>query len=53
MIGSSDLRQSEGSRRLNLKIADALVAASAVPHQAALWTRTRKHYPMPDLSFYA
>jgi predicted nucleic acid-binding protein len=37
----------------NLKIADAFIAASAVQNQAALWTRNRKHYPMPDLSFYA
>jgi len=31
----------------NLKIADALIAASAVQNQADLWTRNRKHYPMP------
>lgn len=37
----------------NVQIADALIAASAVQNQAALWTRNRKHYPMPDLSFYA
>lgn len=36
----------------NVKIADALIAASAVHSQAALWTRNRKHYPMPDVSFY-
>jgi predicted nucleic acid-binding protein len=41
------------SKSHNLKIADALIAASAVQSQAALWTRNRKHYPMPDLSFYA
>lgn len=40
-------------RSHSLKIADALIAASAVQNQAALWTRNRKHYPMPDLSFYA
>jgi len=40
------------SKSHNLKIADALIAASAVQNQAALWTRNRKHYPMPDLSFY-
>ena len=40
------------SKSHNLKIADALVAASAVLQQAALWTRNRKHYPMTDLSFY-
>ena len=37
----------------NVQIADALIAASAVQNQAALWTRNRKHYPMPDLTFYA
>lgn len=41
------------SKSHNLKIADALIAASAAQNQAALWTRNRKHYPMPDLSFYA
>ena len=40
------------SKSHNLKIADALIAASAAHSQAALWTRNRKHYPMPDLSFY-
>ena len=41
------------SKSHNLKIANALIAASAVQNQAALWTRNRKHYPMVDLSFYA
>jgi predicted nucleic acid-binding protein len=36
----------------NLKIADALIGASAVQNQANLWTLNRKHYPMPELSFY-
>ena len=36
----------------NLKIANALIAASAVQNQADLWTRNRKHYPMAGLSFY-
>jgi len=40
------------SKSHSLKIADALIAASAVQNQAALWTRNRKHYPMPDLSFH-
>jgi predicted nucleic acid-binding protein len=41
------------SKSHHLKIADALIAASAAQNQATLWTRNRKHYPMPDLSFYA
>lgn len=41
------------SKSHNLKIADALIAASVTQNQAALWTRNRKHYPMPELSFYA
>lgn len=36
----------------NLKIGDALIAASAHLSRAALWTRNRKHYPMKQLSFY-
>jgi len=35
-----------------LELPDALIAASAVATQALLWTRNRKHYPMPELSFY-
>ncbi len=37
----------------NVEIADALIAASAVRCQATLWTRNRKHYPMPELVMYA
>ena len=40
------------SKSHNLKIADALIAASVLQSQAALWTRNRKHYPMPELNFY-
>jgi predicted nucleic acid-binding protein len=40
------------SKSHNLKIGDALIAATAVQNQAALWTRNRKHYPMTDLTFY-
>jgi predicted nucleic acid-binding protein len=40
-------------RSHNLKIADALIAASALQSQAALWTRNREHYPMPELVFHA
>jgi predicted nucleic acid-binding protein len=36
----------------SLEIADALIAAAAIQHRAALWTRNRKHYPMPHLTFY-
>ena len=36
-----------------LTLVDAMIAASAVRHQAALWTRNRDRYPMPELSFYA
>ena len=35
-----------------VKLGDALIAASAVLHGAALWTRNRKHYPMKGVSFY-
>ena len=40
------------ARSHNLEIADALIAATAIRRQAALWTRNRKHYPMPELHFY-
>ena len=43
----------EYSKSCGLKIADALIAASAAQCEAALWTRNRKHYPMPDLVFHA
>ena len=36
----------------SLEIADALIAATAIQHKAPLWTRNRKHYPMPELKFY-
>jgi predicted nucleic acid-binding protein len=35
-----------------LELGDALIAATAVGQGAALWTRNRKHYPMPDVSFF-
>jgi predicted nucleic acid-binding protein len=35
-----------------LKLVDALIAASAIRHQAALWTRDRHRYPIQELSFY-
>jgi predicted nucleic acid-binding protein len=40
------------SKSHSLKIGDALIAATAVQNRAQLWTRNRKHYPMPELSFY-
>lgn len=36
-----------------VKIGDAIIAASAAQTHATLWTRNRKHYPMPELSFFA
>jgi predicted nucleic acid-binding protein len=33
-----------------LELGDALIAAGAAQHGAALWTRNRKHYPMKDLA---
>lgn len=35
-----------------LELGDALIAATASAHQAVLWTRNRKHYPMRDVDFY-
>ncbi len=35
-----------------LELGDALIAATASAHQAALWTRNRRHYPMKDIDFY-
>ena len=40
------------SKSHNLNIANALIGASAAQNKAVLWTCNRKHYPMPDLSFY-
>lgn len=35
-----------------VELGDALIAASAVTSGGRLWTRNRKRYPMPELSFY-
>ncbi len=42
----------EFHRSHGVELGDALIAASAAQHQAVLWTRNRKHYPMPRLSFF-
>ena len=44
------LRQYAASH--GVELGDALIAASAVVHQAALWTRNLKHYPMKTLEFF-
>jgi predicted nucleic acid-binding protein len=36
----------------SVDVPDALIAASAWSHDAAVWTRNRKHYPMPDITFF-
>lgn len=43
----SYLRQFHRSH--GLALGDALIAATAVVHGCALWTRNRKHYPMKDI----
>jgi len=35
-----------------VELGDALIAAAALQHNATLWTRNRKHYPMKALAFY-
>ena len=40
------------SRSHGVAISDALMAATAIQNQAALWTRNRKHYPMAELTLY-
>lgn len=35
-----------------VELGDALIAATAALHKAALWTRNRRHYPMKDIEFY-
>lgn len=39
-------------RSHSLELGDALIAATAAQHNAALWTRNRKHYPMIEMQFY-
>jgi predicted nucleic acid-binding protein len=40
------------ARSHSLEVPDALIAATAIQRQSALWTRNRKHYPMTGLLFY-
>ena len=35
-----------------VELGDALIAATAVAANAALWTRNRKHYPMKEVRFF-
>lgn len=35
-----------------VELGDALIAAAALQHNATLWTRNRKHYPMKAVAFY-
>jgi predicted nucleic acid-binding protein len=35
-----------------VELGDAMVAAAAVASRGRLWTHNRKHYPMPELTFY-
>jgi predicted nucleic acid-binding protein len=35
-----------------VEIADALIAAAAATSGLRLWTRNRRHYPMPDVEFH-
>lgn len=39
-------------RSHSVELGDALIAASAVAHNAKIWTRNRKHYPATELSFF-
>jgi predicted nucleic acid-binding protein len=40
------------SRTHQVEIADALLAATAIQNQSALWTLNRKHFPMAELTLY-
>ena len=40
------------ARSHGVELADTLVAAAASTAGFRLWTMNRKHYPMPDVSFY-
>jgi predicted nucleic acid-binding protein len=36
----------------SVELGDALIAAATVASGGQLWTRNRKHYPIPELTFY-
>jgi predicted nucleic acid-binding protein len=36
----------------HLELGDALIAATASVQSLHLWTRNRRHYPMPDITFF-
>ena len=36
-----------------VELGDALVASAAATSGLSLWTLNRKHYPMPDVRFFA
>ena len=40
------------SRSHGVEIADALIAAVAASARLPLWTLNRRHYPMPDVTFF-
>jgi predicted nucleic acid-binding protein len=42
----------EYSKSHDVEIADALIAATAIQNQAALWTLNRQHFPMAELTLY-
>lgn len=42
----------EYHRSHNVELGDALIAASAVQNEAALWTHNQKHFPMKEVEFY-
>ena len=39
-------------RSHGVDLPDAMIAATSVLHGCALWTRNRKHYPMPDIELF-
>ena len=36
----------------HVELGDALIAATASIHEAQLWTRNRRRYPMKEIAFY-